>query len=46
MNYITGSFSPAVSKATVKAPVDKTGAPLVMDEDQIKVRRNIVAKIY
>ena len=37
MNYITGSFSPAVSKSTVKMPVDQSGAPLVVDEDQIKV---------
>ena len=37
MNYITGSFSPAVSKSTVKMPVDPSGAPLVVDEDKIKV---------
>ena len=37
MNYITGSFSPAVSKSTVKMPVDQSGVPLVVDEDQIKV---------
>ena len=37
MNYITGSFSPAVSKSTVRMPVDQNGAPIVVDEDQIKV---------
>ena len=37
MNYITGSFAPAVSKSTVKMPVDQSGTPLVVDEDQIKV---------
>jgi len=40
MNYITGSFSPAVSKSTVKMPVDQSGVPLVVDEDQIKTFRS------
>ncbi len=37
MNFISSSFASPVTAATVKSPRDKDGAPLIADEEQVKV---------